>query len=65
MGMQFRLTVTANFSDGSEISDIDVADPVLSDDIGDTALTAASEARHALQLPPVDITSLVIIAVVA
>lgn len=65
MPLQFKLTVTVNFSDGTEINDIELSGTFTSDEIGDAVLTAAAEARHAQQEPPAYITSLVIVAVVA
>jgi hypothetical protein len=61
MGMQFKLTITVNLSDGTEINDLELEGTFTSDEIGDAAWKAAAGAQTEHSV----ITSLVIVAVVA
>jgi hypothetical protein len=68
MDTQFKLTITANLSDGSEINDIEATDAVSAEDIGETAwaLARVAAGSHAIDIGKVaQITSLVIVAVPA
>lgn len=64
MRAMFKLTITVNLSDGSEINDIEVPGSFTSDDIGNAAVITANAVLTDVPAG-VTITSLVIIAVVA
>jgi hypothetical protein len=58
---RFLLTITANYSDGTEVNDIEIDASVPESDIGEVAMAAGS-----INAPEgVAVTSLVIVAVVA
>ena len=58
---RYLLTVTANFSDGTEADDIEVPVSVPEDELGEAAVDASTE----LLPDGTSITSLVIVAMVA